>query len=182
MEAHVSEYDPTTFAGMRQLQREDLASHDNDPTRPGYKALKAYRFGVWRMNVPQPFRAPLSLWYRRQYRHCRDVYGIELPYSATVGRRLTIEHQHGIVVHGGCTIGDDCTIRQGVTLGNKSMDKPFDAPTLRNGVNVGAGAKVLGKVTLGDNCQVGANAVVIKDVPAGATAVGIPAKLLGVPT
>lgn len=175
----MSDFDPNTFAGMRQLVREDLHAHGDDRTRPGFKALKAYRFGVWRMNVPQPFRAPLSIWYRRQFRRCRDVYGIELPYAATVGRRLVIEHQHGIVVHGATVIGDDCTIRQGVTLGNKTMDKPFDAPRLGNGVNIGAGAKVLGAVTLGDGCQVGANAVVVKDVPAGATAVGIPAKLLG---
>ncbi len=127
----MSDFDPNTFAGMRQLVREDLHAHGDDRTRPGFKALKAYRFGVWRMNVPQPFRAPLSIWYRRQFRRCRDVYGIELPYAATVGRRLVIEHQHGIVVHGATVIGDDCTIRQGVTLGNKTMDKPFDAPTTR---------------------------------------------------
>jgi serine O-acetyltransferase len=175
----MSDFDPNTFRGMRQLIAEDLATHGGDKTRPGFKTLKAYRFGVWRMNVPQPFRAPLSLWYRRQFRHCRDVYGIELPYAATVGRRLTIEHQHGIVVHGECVIGDDCFIRQGVTLGNKSLDKPFDAPVLGNGVNVGAGAKVLGKVTLGDRAQVGANAVVVKDVSAGTTVVGIPAKPIG---
>ena len=169
-------FDPNTFAGMRRLLREDLQMHNGDRDRPGYRALRAYRFGVWRMNVPQPFRAPLSIWYRRMYRRCRDVLGIELPYSAKVGRRLTIEHQHGIVVHGNCVIGDDCTIRQGCTLGNKTSDRPFDAPTLGNGVNVGAGAKVLGAVTLGDKSQVGANAVVVKDVPAGVTVVGIPAK------
>ncbi|MEM1012994.1 MAG: serine O-acetyltransferase [Planctomycetota bacterium] len=165
---------------MRALVREDLASHEGDRTRPGFKALRAYRFGVWRMSVPQPFRAPLSVWYRRMYRKCRDVYGIELPYSATVGRRLVIEHQHSIVVHGNCVLGDDCTIRQGVTLGNKTMDQPFDAPVLGNRVNIGAGAKVLGKVTIGDDAQVGANAVVVKDVSAGVTVVGIPAKPIGV--
>ena len=103
---------------------------------------------------------------------------IELPYSATVGRRVVIEHQGGIVVHGHCVIGDDCVLRQGVTLGNKTMDRPYDAPKLGSKVNVGAGAKILGAVTIGDGAQIGANAVVVKDVPAGAMAVGVPARVI----
>jgi serine O-acetyltransferase len=82
------------------------------------------------------------------------------------------------VIHGGCVIGDDCIIRQGVTLGNRSLDRPFDAPKLGNRVNIGAGAKILGNVQLGDDVNIGANAVVLCDVEAGQTAVGIPAKVL----
>ena len=108
----------------------------------------------------------------------RNRYGIELPYSAKIGRRVIVEHQSGIVVHGNAEIGDDSIIRQGVTLGNKTMDRPADAPVLGRGVNVGAGAKILGAVRIGDCAQIGANAVVLSDVPAGMVAVGVPARVL----
>ncbi len=127
---------------------------------------------------PKILRAPLSIVYRWMFRKCRNHYGIELPYSVKLGRRVVIEHQGGIVIHGGCEIGDDSIIRQGVTLGNKTLDRPYDSPKLGKNVNIGAGAKVLGAVTIGDGASVGANAVVLKDVPAGAVAVGIPAKIV----
>uniref|UniRef100_UPI00403EC032 serine O-acetyltransferase n=1 Tax=Microcoleus sp. TaxID=44472 RepID=UPI00403EC032 len=98
--------------------------------------------------------------------------------TVKLGRRVVIEHQSAIIIHGYCTIGDDCIIRQGVTLGNRYLDKPLESPQLGDRVNVGAGAKILGKVNLGDNVNIGANAVVLSDVPAGQTAVGIPAKIL----
>jgi serine O-acetyltransferase len=160
---------------LTALIREDYAAHGRDWTRPGFRALAVYRFGVWRMGWPRLVRCLGSVLYRMMHRRVRNHYGIELDYAAKVGRRLVIEHQHGVVIHGGCVIGDDCVVRQGVTLGNKTMDRPYDAPTLGDRVNVGAGAKVLGAVTLGDGAQVGANAVVVKDVPAGALAVGVPA-------
>lgn len=83
-----------------------------------------------------------------------------------------------IVIHGYCIIGDDCIIRQGVTLGNRYLDRPLEAPKLGTRVNVGAGAKLLGGISLGDGANISANAVVLSDVPAGQTAVGIPAKIL----
>jgi serine O-acetyltransferase len=159
--------------------KEDWIAHKRDWTRPGFRAIAAYRFGVWRMTVnPKILRAPLSIVYRWMYRKCRNVYGIEVPYSATLGRRVIFEHQHGIIIHGNCVIGDDCIIRQGVTLGNKSLDRPDEAPRLGKRVNVGAGAKILGAVVIGDDASIGANAVVLKDVPAGGIAVGIPAKVV----
>ncbi len=158
--------------------KEDWVAHGRDWTRPGFRAVASHRFGVWRMTVkPKLLRAPLSMLYRWMFRKCRNQYGIELPYSAKLGRRVIIEHQSGIVVHGSCEIGDDSIIRQGVTLGNKSLDRPYDAPKLGKRVNVGAGAKIIGAVVIGDDASIGANAVVTKDVPAGATATGIPAKL-----
>jgi serine O-acetyltransferase len=128
---------------------------------------------------PKLLRAPFSMLYRMLYRRCRNVYGIEVPYEAKIGRRVVIEHQHGIVIHGHCEIGDDCIIRQGCTLGNKTLDRPYDAPKLGKRVNVGAGAKILGAVTIGDDATVGANSVVLKDVPAGMIAVGLPAMKRG---
>lgn len=158
---------------------EDWIAHGQDWTKPGFRAVAVYRFGVWRMGIPSKLlRAPLSVLYRILFRKVRNTYGIELPYTAKVGRRVVIEHQSAIVIHGHCEIGDDCIIRQGVTLGNRYLEKPLEAPKLGRRVNVGAGAKIFGAVTIGDGASIGANAVVLQDVPAGATAVGIPAKII----
>lgn len=165
--------------GLWMQLREDHAAHRGDWTRPGFRAVAVHRFGVWRMGIKSKLvRAPFSVLYRFLHRRVRNGYGIELPYSATLGRRVVIEHQSGIVVHGNAVIGDDCVIRQGVTLGIRREDQPDQAPVLGQGVSVGAGAVILGGVHIGDGANIGANAVVLKDVPAGATAVGIPAKIL----
>lgn len=158
---------------------EDWNAHGCDWTKPGFRAVAVYRFGVWRMKIqPLALRAPLSVLYRMLFRKVRNHYGIELPYSAKLGRRVVIEHQSAIVIHGNCEIGDDCIIRQGCTLGNRYLDRAYEAPKLGNRVNVGAGAKILGKVVIGDDACIGANAVVLKDIGAGETAIGIPAKIL----
>ena len=162
--------------GLRALIREDWHAHGKDWTLPGFRAVAVARFGQWRMNVkPKILRAPFSVLYRVLYRRVRNVYGIELPYSVQLGRNVVFEHQGAVVIHGCVSIGDGCIIRQGVTIGNRTLDKPLEAPTLGKNVNVGAGAKILGKLTIGDNAVIGANAVVLKDVPAGALAVGVPA-------
>ena len=127
---------------------------------------------------PKLLRAPLSILYRALYRKIRNTYGIDLPYTVKLGRRVIVEHQGAIVIHGYCIIGDDCIIRQGVTMGNRYLDKPLESPQLGARVNVGAGAKILGGVSLGDDVNIGANAVVLSDIPAGQTAVGIPAKII----
>ncbi|MBE9011497.1 serine acetyltransferase [Pseudanabaenaceae cyanobacterium LEGE 13415] len=158
---------------------EDWHAHGRDWTKPGFRAIAVYRFGVWRMGIqPLILRAPLSILYRMMFRKVRNTYGIELPYSAKVGRRVIIEHQSAIVIHGNCVIGDDCVIRQGCTLGNRYLDRLEEAPILGNRVNVGAGAKILGLVHIGDDASIGANAVVLSDIGAGETAIGIPAKIL----
>lgn len=162
-----------------ELIAEDYVAHGRDVTRPGFQAVLVYRFGVWRLGVkPKLLRAPFSIAYRALYRTVRNVYGIELPYTVQLGRRVIFEHQHGIVVHGQTVIGDDCIIRQGVTLGIRSMDRLTEAPVLGRGVNVGAGAKIIGSVSVGDGAAIGANAVVLKDIPAGALAVGVPAEVV----
>lgn len=164
--------------GLIDLVREDLKAHGGDWTKPGFRALAVYRFGVWRMGVrPKLARAPLSILYRHFYRRFRNLYGIELPYTAAVGRRVVIEHQSGIVIHGASVIGDDCIIRQNCTLGVRRVDRPTEAPVLGQHVDVGAGAVILGNVRIGDRATIGANAVVLTDVPAGALAVGVPAQI-----
>jgi serine O-acetyltransferase len=169
---------PRDVVELFQTFREDLAAHGGDWSRAGFQALVIYRLGVWRMRIrPRIIRAPLSFLWRVMFETVRNFYGIELPYSAQIGRRVVFEHQHGIVVHGDTVIGDDCIIRQGVTLGIRRLDRLGDAPTLGRGVNVGAGAKILGKLNIGDHAEIGANAVVLEDVPAGAIAVGVPARI-----
>jgi serine O-acetyltransferase len=165
-----------TFGEMCALIAEDYRSHGRDWTRPGFRALFWHRFGNWRMGVrPKPLRAPLSLIYHWGFRHCRNVYGIEIPYPATVGRGVIVEHQGGIVVHGASVIGDGSIIRQNCTLGLRSLDRLDEAPVIGKRVNIGAGAVIMGRVTIGDDAAIGANAVVMQDVPAGSLAVGVPA-------
>lgn len=169
----------TDTLGLRQQIKEDWIAHGCDWTKPGFRAVAIQRFGAWRMKIkPKLLRAPFSILYRALYRKVRNTYGIDLPYTVHLGRRVIVEHQGAIVIHGNCSIGNDSIIRQGVTLGNRYLDRPSEAPKLGDRVNVGAGAKILGKVTLGDDVNIGANAVVLSDIPSGKTAVGIPAKII----
>ena len=105
----------------------------------------------------------------------RIFTGIEIHPAAKIGKRLFIDHGMGVVIGETATIGDDVTIYQGVTLGGTSAERKVRHPQIGNGVVIGAGAKLLGAITVGDGAAIGANAVVLKDVPAGATMVGIPA-------
>ena len=169
----------TVSLGLWQQIKEDWEAHGRDWSKPGFRSVAVQRFGVWRMTIQSKLlRAPFSIIYRALYRHVRNVYGIDLPYSVTLGRRVIIEHQGAIVIHGNCVIGDDCIIRQGVTLGNRYLERPFEAPKLGDRVNIGAGAKILGGVVIGDDVNIGANAVVLSEIPPGQTAVGIPAKII----
>ncbi|WP_303900784.1 serine O-acetyltransferase [Thiohalomonas denitrificans] len=108
----------------------------------------------------------------------RWLTGIEIHPGATIGRRFFIDHGMGVVIGETAVIGDDCTLYHGVTLGGTSWDKGKRHPTLGNDVVVGAGAKVLGPITVKDGGRIGSNAVVVKDVPAGATMVGIPGRVV----
>jgi serine O-acetyltransferase len=156
--------------------REDLRNHGGDSSLPGFRAVAVQRFGAWCMSR-RGWRARLARpLYRFLYRRVRNRYGIELPWSVRLGRGVVFEHQGGIVIHGLSVIGDGCIIRQGVTLGNRHLDRKDDAPELGERVNVGAGAKILGAVRIGDDAVIGANAVVLDDVLSRTTVVGIPAR------
>jgi serine O-acetyltransferase len=109
----------------------------------------------------------------------RGITGIEIHPGATIGRRVFIDHGFGVVIGETAYISDDCTIYQGVTLGGTSLSKGTKRhPTLERGVIIGAGAKVLGSFTVGEGAKIGSNAVVVKEVPPGATAVGNPARII----
>jgi len=139
---------------------------------PGVHALLLHRLAhrFWQLGLRWPARFVSHL--------ARWLTGIEIHPGATIGRRVFIDHGMGVVIGETAEIGDDCTLYHGVTLGGTSWNKGKRHPTLGRGVVIGAGAKVLGPITLGDGAKVGSNAVVVRDVPAGATAVGIPARLI----
>ncbi len=142
---------------------------------PGFHAVAVYRLShwLWRRRIRLPARWLMHL--------VRWLTGIEIHPGAAIGRCFFIDHGMGVVVGETAEIGDDCFLYQGVTLGGTSLEPGKRHPTLADGVIVGAGAKVLGPITLGRNARVGANAVVLRDVPAGATVVGIPARRIGEP-
>ena len=126
--------------GLWQIIAEDYDANGRDWTRPWFRTLAVYRFGVWRMGIRNPIRRKLaSFIYRIGFRRCRNVYGIELRYSAQIGRRVVIEHQGGIVIHGTTIIGDGTIIRQGCTFGIRSLDRLDEAPKIGRDVNIGAG-------------------------------------------
>jgi serine O-acetyltransferase len=145
----------------------------------GFWALQVYRLGHLRYRFQSKLvRYPLGVLHLVLAKLAEIFCGVTIGVSAKIGHRLIIEHSGGIVVHGQAMLGDDCIIRQGVTIGNKRLDMPMDAPHIGNRVNIGAGAKILGAVQIGDDVEIGANAVVITDVPAGALAVGVPARII----
>jgi serine O-acetyltransferase len=137
--------------------------------------MMVYRFGRWRYSVrPTLLRKALSLLYKVLFKFIQILTGIELPCEATVGKNFIIDHFGGIVVSGYARFGDNCRIRNGVVVGLRRVDDPC-APVIGNNVDIGAGAKLLGRITVGDNSIIGANAVVLEDVPANSFAVGVPA-------
>lgn len=151
--------------------RDDRLTHNSDWTLPGFRAIAVYRFGYWaHTRTRGMLRWFLCRIHLAMYRYVRNHYGIELPATVKVGRRLLLGHQSGIVIHPNTEIGDDCMIRQNVTIGSATPDREFqEAPKLGNRVQVGAGAVIVGKVTIGDGARIGPTAVVLTSVPAGAS-------------
>lgn len=163
---------------MLKTLLEDLSSQREGLLSQGFWALAVYRLGHARHGLRSPLlRIPLALLTIPLHKLCEICFGISISSMATIGRRLSIEHFSGIIIHGKAVIGDDCLLRQGVSIGNRHTERPHEAPRIGNRVEMGAGAKILGPVTIGDDARIGANAVVISDVPAGHVAVGVPARI-----
>jgi serine O-acetyltransferase len=158
---------------------EDLKAQREGLLALGFWALLVYRFGHARFVIKNKIiRAPWTILYVILHKLTEIFCGISIGSTAKIGRRLTIEHHGCIVIHGDSVIGDDCLIRHGVTLGNTGYKDLYGAPTLGNRVQIGAGAKLLGRITVGDDAIVGANAVVTRDVPDHAIVGGVPARPL----
>src|SRR5207237_5817043 len=164
--------------------REDIAVvFERDPAaRSAFEILTCYpgvHALVWHRAVVNPLWRWRLRWLARWLAHWgRWLTGIEIHPGATIGRRVFIDHGMGIVIGETAEIGDDTTLYHGVTLGGTSWNKGKRHPTLGRGVVIGAGAKVLGPIVVGEGAKIGSNAVVVKDVPAGATALGIPARVI----
>lgn len=177
-----SRIEAQTLGLWAQIQ-EDWRSNGRDWTAPGFRALAVHRFGAWRATLrPAILRKPLSLIYYMLYRYIRNQYGIELWYTTTIGRRVRISHQSGIVIHPRAVIGDDCLIRQNVTLGAvggaRHSRAGEEAPTLGRDVEIGAGAVIVGKVKVGDHARIGPNVVITMNVPEGATVFAEPPRIM----
>jgi len=167
---------------LRRVREDVRAVLERDPAArtvpevllcsPGLHALWTHRLAhrLWRSGARLPARILSHL--------TRMITGVEIHPGATIGRRVVIDHGMGVVIGETAEIGDDVTLYQGVTLGGVSLERTKRHPTLGNGVTVGAGAIVLGAVTVGDGGRVGAGAVVVRDVPPGATVVGLTGRVL----
>lgn len=158
---------------------EDLRAQREGVFGLGFWALTVYRFGHARFVIRNRWlRLPWTVIYMVLNKLTEIVCGITIGSTAEIGRRLSIEHHGCIVIHGAARLGDDCLIRHGVTIGNKGAADPGAAPVIGHRVDIGAGAKILGRITVGDDVVVGANAVVVHDVPNNAIVGGVPARIL----
>lgn len=158
--------------------REDWNTYEHDISAPGFWVMVVYRFGRWRYKIhPRFLRIPFSFLYKFLKIIMQILTGIEFPCEIKIGKRFKIEHFSGIIVSGDASFGDDVVIRNGVTIGLKNTHQR-GSPQIGNRVDIGTGAKILGKISIGDDVIIGANAVVIKDVPSNSLAVGVPARII----
>ena len=158
--------------------RADLAVYEGRWSSQGFWIMVVYRFGRWRYTINNGIvRKPFSLLYKVFDKTAQILTGIELPCEVPVGRNFRIDHFGDIIVSGYASFGDNCIIRNGVTVGLKNIEEKA-APKIGNDVNIGTGAKLLGNITIGNNVDIGANAVVISSVPDNSIAVGIPARII----
>ena len=167
---------------LRSIHRDVRAAVDRDPaahdalhvvlTYPGFHARQLHRFAHTLHRAGVPLIPHLIAWMNRFFT------GIEIHPDAQIGEGLFIDHGMGVVIGETAVIGDDCSLTHGVTLGGTSTRHEKRHPTLGNGVTVGAGAKLIGAITVGDHARIGAGSVVVTNVPAYATVVGVPGKVI----
>jgi serine O-acetyltransferase len=171
------------MSGFFSSAREDIASIlESDPAAkswievvlcyPGLHAVWGHRLSHWM------WRQKLHLVARLSSQFFRWITGIEIHPGAQIGHRLLIDHGLGVVIGETSVVGDDVTIYQGVTLGGTGKERGKRHPTVGNHVSIGSGAKLLGNITIGDNCRVGAGSVVLRDVPENSTIVGVPGHIV----
>lgn len=162
------------YKGLQDLSsqiHEDWTANSRDWSMPGLKAIAVHRIGTWLTGRrPGMLKSGLLVLHRAMYRYIRNHYGIEIPLTVVLGRRVSIVHQNGIVFHWKSVIGDDCIIRHNATIGAgygglKTLHK---GPRLGRRVEIGPGAVIFAAVKIGDGAVIGPNAVVMSDIPANA--------------
>lgn len=163
--------------GLFALLREDLRTHDGGWFDQGFWAVAVHRFGNWRMGLPRVIRPPFTLLYHCLYKWVEWTCGITLPYTTRLGRRVRIWHHSGMVLHAR-SIGDDVHIRHNTTFGVVRRGDNTAIPVIEDGVEIGCGVCVLGDVLVGRGSVIGANSVVLHDVPPHSVAVGAPAAVV----
>lgn len=162
---------------MFEKIRSDFKNYNRDIGAQGFWVMLVYRFGCWRYTVkPAFFRKVFSVIYKILFKFVQIITGIELPCETQIGDGFLIDHFGGIVISGYAKFGNNCRIRNGVVVGLKNVDEPT-APVIGDDVDIGAGAKILGAIRIGNRVSIGANAVVICDVPDDSIAVGVPAMI-----
>jgi serine O-acetyltransferase len=171
---------PTTAIQIEKVPgsfRDDYRTYAGDMFAPGLWVMAVYRFGRWRYSIrPRWLRMGFSLAYKILFALVRAASGTEIPCETRIGRGLRIDHSHGIVISGDAWLGDEVVLRNGVTIGLRRAGVR-GSPVIGHRVDIGAGAKILGTISVGDDACIGANAVVLCDVPANSIAVGIPARI-----
>jgi serine O-acetyltransferase len=163
--------------GLVALVREDLAAHDGDWTAPGFHALAVHRLGRWASSRRGVAGFLARRVHRRLFVVVRNVYGIELPAGALIGRRMRIANPHGVIVNAKTEFGDDCVLSHNVTTAIGAPGRRA-LPRVGNRVTIGPNVVLVGRVTVGDDACIGANALVLSDVPAGATVERAPTRVL----
>jgi N-acetylglucosaminyl-diphospho-decaprenol L-rhamnosyltransferase len=165
--------------GFIGLLAEDYRTFENNPLEPGFWAIALHRFGNWRMGVgTKVVRAPLTVLYRVGHTAINWAWGIDLPYTVKLGRRVRIWH-HGGMVLVARSIGNDVVLRHNTTLGIARLAENAKRPTIEDRVEIGCGACILGDITIGHDSVVGANAVVLHTFPPNSTIAGVPARAVG---
>ena len=179
--AALEDHSPLTLG---QLIREDWETHGRALSSPGLHALVLHRVGVWAIRRPALIRLPVRAVYAALNKMLiRNVYGVEIAWSTVIGRRLRIGHHQGVILGYDTVIGDDCLVRQNLTLGQSNDEgRKQDQPVVGDRVEFGAGATVIGPVRIGDGARIGPGAVITTNVPAGATAFATPARVLKMQT
>ncbi len=156
--------------GFWDIVREDYARHESDWSQPGFRAIFVHRMGEYADRMGDGFaKKAMRRLYLSMARKVRNRYGIEIMPGAHIGRRVRLAHHSGIIISSFASVGDDCLIQQGVTIGQSNERKV--APRIGKGVMIGTSAVVLGDITVGDGARIGALALVVCDVPPGAVMV-----------
>ena len=177
-------WDTSSLAGLRAVLQEDRESTLSTWHYPGRQALAVHRFGTWIQSdgPARSVRRPAVFLHKSMRAYVRNVLGFEIHQEVKMGRRVRFMHQHGVVIDEACVIGDDCVFHHGVTLASNNGDhlpqRPYHAPQVGARVRFGAGCIVIGGVRIGDGATIGPNAVVTTDVPPGASAVALAARIL----
>ena len=158
--------------------RHDFKTYNGDWSCQGFWVMIVYRFGRWRYSIKSSIiRKPFSLAYKVLFKFIQILTGIELPCEVDVGKNFRIDHFGDVIISGYAKFGDNCVIRNGVTVGLQRVEDPA-APKIGNNVDIGCGAKILGDISIGDDVKIGANAVVLKNIPSNSIAVGVPARII----